>query len=355
MRGHRQSPSVSLIALSFGVVSATLWSKGAGANTAEQEYTGVRLQLDNDLFAQGGRSDRDYTGGLAVTISGRSAQESVLSLDPLLRSLDRLTIGAGESGSIVRTARQLGVMAFTPQDITQAAPQLNDRPYASLLFVANGRLRVDPDKTSAWFTSFSVGVLGLPGAEQLQNAIHDIVGSERARGYDNQISAGGEPTARYTVARQKLWMSTATSRLDIKTTVQASVGYLTETSAAISIRAGRFSTPWWSFNPELADYLAAPAPIAEGSAARSDKFFFAGARVKARAYNVFLQGQFRHSEVRHSSSNVEPLIAEAWVGFTSQVGKADLSYTLNYQTREVRSGPAARDYAWGAVQIAFRF
>jgi hypothetical protein len=59
--------------------------------------------------------------------------------------------------------------------------------------------------------------------------------------------------------------------------------------------------------------------------------------------------------VRHSSSNVEPLVAEAWVGFTSQVGKADLSYTLNYQTREVRTGPAARDYAWGAVQIAFRF
>lgn len=355
MRGQRPTPGVSLLALSCGVVSAALWSKGAAANTAEAEYTGFRLQLDNDLFAQGGRSDRDYTGGLAVTISGRSAQDSALSLDPLLKTLDRLSIGEGEDGSIVRTARQFGVMAFTPQDITQSAPQENDRPYASLVFIANGRLRVDPDKTAAWFTSFSIGVLGLPAAEQLQNAIHDVVGSARPRGYDNQISAGGEPTARYTVARQKLWMSTPTSTLDVKTTVQASVGYLTETSAAISIRAGRFSSPWWTFNPELTDYLAAPAPIAEPSARRADKFFFAGAKLKARAYNAFLQGQFRHSEVRHTSSNVEPLIAEAWVGFTSQVGKADFSYTLNYQTREVRSGPAARDYAWGAVQIAFRF
>ena len=356
MRGQRRPAPISLIGLGLGIVSATLWSKGVQANAAEQDYTGFRLQLDNDLFAQGGGSDRDYTGGLALTISGRSARDSVLSLDQPLKWLDQLTIGEGEIGGIVRTARQLGVMVFTPQDINQTAPQFNDRPYASLVFAANGRLRVDPDKTSAWFTSFTVGVLGLPVAEKLHNAVHDVVGSLRPRGYDNQISAGGEPTARYTVARQKLWMSAPTSTLDVKTTVQASVGYLTETSAAISIRAGRFSTPWWSFNPELTDYLAAPAPIAEGSSrGSSDKFFFAGARVKARAYNAFLQGQFRHSDVRHNSSNVEPFIAEAWMGFTSQVGKAELSYTLNYQTREVRNGPAARDYAWGAVQIAFRF
>lgn len=355
MRGQRRAPAVSLSALSFGVASVTLWGPGAWANTNEADYTGFRLQIDNDLFAKGGARDRDYTGGLAITISGNSAKESLLSLDPALRALDRLTLGENENGGIERTARQLGIIVFTPQNIDTTAPQFDDRPYASLVFLANGRLQVDADKTGAWFTSFTVGALGLPVAATLHNAVHDAVGSVRPRGYDNQISAGGEPTARYTVARQKLWMSTPTSTLDVKTTVQASVGFLTETSAAISIRAGRFSTPWWSFNPELTDYLAAPAPIAEGSRARADKFFFAGARVKARAYNAFLQGQFRHSEVRHSSSNVEPLVAEAWMGFTSQVGKTEFSYTLNYQTREVREGPAARDYAWGAVQIAFRF
>jgi hypothetical protein len=340
------------------VLLATTWVSNvwAGTQSAEREYTGFRLQLDNDLFARGGARDRDYTGGLAVTLSGRSAQDSLLSLDPALLALDKLFTADNQDDVIERHARQLGVMVFTPKDTLLKRAQPEDRPYASLVFVANGRLRVAPDRTSAWFSSFSVGALGLPVAERLHGAVHDIVGSPAPRGYDHQISAGGEPTARYTLARQKLWVSAPTSTLDVKTTVQASVGFLTETSAAISIRVGRFSTPWWSFNPELTDYLAAPAPVAEGNPSRSDLFFFAGARIKARAYNAFLQGQFRHSDVRYSANEVEPLVAEAWFGVTSQViGQTQLSYTINYQTAEVRHGQAARDYLWGAVQISHRF
>ena len=50
---------------------------------------GVRLQIDNDLFA-GGDHDRDYTGGLAITISGVAARDGFLSLDPILRTIDQL-------------------------------------------------------------------------------------------------------------------------------------------------------------------------------------------------------------------------------------------------------------------------
>lgn len=95
MRGQRRTPHESLIALSFGVASATLCGTGAWATTTEADYTGLRLQIDNDLFAKGGARDRDYTGGLAVTISGHSAKDSLLSLDPALRALDRLTLGEG--------------------------------------------------------------------------------------------------------------------------------------------------------------------------------------------------------------------------------------------------------------------
>jgi hypothetical protein len=247
-------------------------------------------------------------------------------------------------------------MVFTPSDTLQARAQPEDRPYASLFFIANGRLRVASDNRAAWFSSFSIGALGLPVSEQLHGAVHEVVGSARPRGYSHQISAGGEPTARYTLARQRLWMSAPSSTLDVKTTLQASAGYLTETSAAISVRIGRFSTPWWSFNPELTDYIPAPTPLIEGDRSAADFFFFAGARIKARAYNVFLQGQFRHSDVRLKSTEVEPLVAEAWMGVTSQVfGKTQMSYTLNFQSAEIRHGQAARDGLWGAVQISHRF
>ena len=49
----------------------------------EPEVSGVRLQIVNDLFA-GGERDRDYTGGMSITLSVTAARNVLLSLDPLL-------------------------------------------------------------------------------------------------------------------------------------------------------------------------------------------------------------------------------------------------------------------------------
>jgi hypothetical protein len=313
----------------------------------------LRVQIDNDLFA-GGEKDRDYTGGMGITISGERARDGLLSLDPLLRRLDELST-ANASDANVHYARQIGLMAFTPSNTLVTEVQPEDRPYASLLFLSNGRVRVDADDRGAWTSSLTIGVLGLSVSESLHNAVHELVGSERPRGYDHQISAGGEPTARYTLARQKLWIADPSGLVDVKTTVQGSVGFLTETSASISLRAGRFNSPWWGFAPELTDYMAAPVP-SESYRGGRELYVFAGARVKARAYNAFLQGQFRHSDVSYAADEIEPLLAEAWIGVVTQLlDQTQLSYALHYQTAELRDGPASRDSLWGAVQLTHAF
>jgi len=315
----------------------------------------LRLQIDNDLFA-GDEQDRDYTGGMGITMSGERARDGLLSLDPLLRKLDR----ASADGPIIEDenvyyARQIGLMAFTPSDTLVTEVQPDDRPYASLLFLSNGRVRVDADERGVWTSSLTIGVLGLSVSESLHSAVHEVVGSERPRGYDHQISAGGEPTARYSLARQKLWIADPSGRVDVKTTVQGSVGFLTETSASISVRAGRFNSPWWAFAPELTDYMSAPVPTESYRGGR-EMYVFAGARVKARAYNAFLQGQFRHSDVRYAADETRPLLAEAWVGVVTQIlDQTQLSYALHYQTAELRDGPASRDALWGAVQLTHAF
>lgn len=312
----------------------------------------VRLQIDNDLFA-GDNQDRDYTGGMSITISGDRARDGLLSLDPLLRRLDRFVVNGEETN--VHYARQIGLLAFTPKDTLVSEVQPNDRPYASLLFVSNGRVTVDADDRGAWTSSLTIGVLGLSLTSDVHGAVHELVGSEKPRGYDHQISAGGEPTARYTLARQKLWIADPSGHIDVKTTVQGSVGFLTETSASISVRAGRFNSPWWSFAPELTDYMSAPVP-SENYRGGRELYVFAGARVKARAYNAFLQGQFRDSEVRYTSAEVQPLLAEAWIGVVTQIlDQTQLSYALHYQTAELRDGPASRDALWGAVQLTHAF
>ena len=86
-------------------------------------------------------------------------------------------------------------MAFTPSDVLDPRPIQNDRPYASLLFTSNGRVQVSGDR-SAWTSSLSVGLLGLPLSGELHKGVHKVTGSDPPRGYDHQISAGGEPTAR---------------------------------------------------------------------------------------------------------------------------------------------------------------
>lgn len=318
----------------------------------EQEISGVRLHIDNDLFA-GRNLDRDYTGGLAITLSGTAARDGLLSLDPVLTRIDELF--ESSPAASVRHARQIGLIAFTPSDIITDEAQQADRPYASLLFASNGRVRVDADDRGAWTSSLTVGFLGLHLSETLHDLVHEAVGSEKPQGYDHQISAGGEPTARYMLARHKLVYADPAGRVDVKTTVEGSVGFLTETSAAISMRIGSFDTPWWTFSPELADYIAAPTPV-ESLGAQREVYFFAGARVTARAYNAFLQGQFRHSDVRYSYDEIEPIVGHAWVGVMTQMfANTEVSYALHYQTAELRDGKAARDAFWGGVQLAHSF
>jgi hypothetical protein len=318
----------------------------------ERAISSVRVHIDNDLFAI--RSlDRDYTGGLAITLSGTAARDGWLSLDPLLTRIDELFEGAPSANA--RHARQIGLIAFTPSDIVSDEAQQADRPYASLLFASNGRVRVDADNRGAWSSSLTVGLLGLQLSESLHNAVHRAVGSEEPQGYNHQISDGGELTARYMLARQNLWYADPTGHVEVKATVQGSVGFLTETSAAMSMRIGRLDTPWWSFAPELADYVAAPTPK-ESFGFQWEMYFFAGARVTARAYNVFLQGQFRHSDVQYSYDEIEPIVAHAWIGILTQLfPNTELSYALYYQTAEVRDGKAARDAYWGTVQLAHSF
>ena len=351
--------NITLVALAVLAAALILPSSHASAQddawrtwVPEREISGVRVHIDNDLFA-GRNLDRDYTGGMAITLAGAAARDSLLSLDPVLTRIDELF---GDSpAATVRHARQIGLIALTPSDIITDEAQQADRPYASLLFASNGRMRVDADDRGAWSSSLTVGLLGLHVSQSLHDAVHRAVGSEAPQGYDHQISSGGEPTARYMLARHDLVYADPAGHIDVKTTVEGSVGYLTQTSASVSLRIGRFDTPWWSFAPELADYIAAPTPV-ESLGAQREMYFFAGASVTARAYNAFLQGQFRHSDVRYSYSEVEPLVAEAWIGVMTQLfPNTELSYALHYQTAELRDGKAARDAFWGGVQLAHSF
>lgn len=322
----------------------------------EKHNTGWALYVDNDVFTTG-NVDQDYTGGFALTLSGRRAVTYRFSLQNVLNRLNALTrfqrFHQGKE-RFQKHSIEFGLTLFTPSDIETPHPIPDDHPYASLLFMANVQQTVIPEQRISYRSALTVGLLGLELAEQVQKGLHRAFNVQEPKGWDNQISDGGEPTAKYTLSMQKTLINKRTRKglgNEVNTALEANLGFSTDFNVAISWRWGRILTPWWSFNPEQSDYISLGAPVInerEGGK-RGEFYLLAGANVRYRLYNAILQGQFRHSEVEFSRSDLKDIIAEMWVGFTKELRSGyRLSFIARARSKEIK-GPNAREPVWGGV------
>jgi hypothetical protein len=325
----------------------------------EKRNAGWTLAFDNDALLLADR-DYDYTGGGAVTLTGRRAAEWPVTLDGALDWFERLVPSReAQPPYFTLHALQLGVLAFTPDDLNATVPIRDDRPYASLLFLSNSRTYIRHPLAPVYQTSFTLGVLGLPLAGVVQKRIHRGLGLGRVpEGWDFQIAEGGEPTLQFNWSAQSLLASNfqaARTEYELKWGADLSAGFITEANASVSVRWGRINTPWWSFTPERVEYLSQPAPVIGGSVRPGvrELYVWAGVKARARAYNVFLQGQFRDSEVTFESSRLNHLIGEAWFGVTWQVSQEyRLSYVVRHQSSELKEGAGSRTALWAGVLIS---
>jgi hypothetical protein len=318
---------------------------------------GYAVQIDNDLFS-GAHRDEDYSWGGAVTYASPRPGKLTKPLHDTRAFLDRWLVpdeteNAGWTPA--QQATQIGILAMTPETLRSPDPIYDDRPFASLVFVTSSQMRVLDAGNRARFSSFTFGMLGLHAAEAIQRGIHVLADDERPLGWEHQISAGGEPTFRYVEAQQWLLNSAHSGNglPELKLTASGSAGFLTEASVALSARWGRIQSPWWSFGPELGDYTGAPvAPVGSFSSANPAEIFaFAGFRLKARAYNALLQGQFRHSDVRVDSDDLANTQAEAWMGIASTWADTRITYAIHYASAEMNTEPGRRGLIWAGINF----
>jgi len=341
-----------------GLWLLTLACAAAAEPPREEPYdAGWAFYVDNDALSPKG-GDRDYTGGFSLTLSGRRARDAWWSLDGLRGSVDHV-LGLDKlyaDRELTRHSVEVGATVFTPGDLANPALQVGDRPYASLIYVAHTAVQVAPARDVAYLSTLTLGLLGLPIVGDAQKALHRAVGATQPLGWENQISNGGEPTLRYSVARVKRSWAGDLGGVDgeMTTTWRASVGYITEASYGVATRFGAFRTPWWSYNPQIAEYAEKSIPVVASEGGGAEHYAWGGFNLKARAYNAFLQGQFRESAVTFSSSELNHLIAEAWLGYTwATAGGWRFSYVLRAQSPEVRSGPANRTETWGGIILSY--
>jgi hypothetical protein len=323
----------------------------------EPDDSGWAFYVDNDLLAGTG-TDRDYTGGFSLTFSGRRARRTPLSLDAWRAGLDRL-VGVDRfyaDREFSRHSLETGLTVFTPGHLSDPAEQIGDRPYASLIYLANTGVEVAPARGVAYLSTLTLGVIGAPFVADLQRDLHRAFGDTEPVGWQNQISDGGEPTFRYAFARVRRAWSGRLGDTDgeMTTTWRGSVGYLTELSFGVASRFGKIRTPWWSYNPQIAEYAEKSVPVVESEGGGTERYWWTGFNIRARAYNVFLQGQFRDSPVTFAPDALRPVVLEAWLGYTWALADGwRFSYVLRGQSSEIRNGPGDRVLRWGGVIVSY--
>lgn len=317
---------------------------------AEPADTGWALALDNDWFFPGANQDRDYTGGISFTMAGRRAQFAPLSLDRPRAGLNHLL--RLEKDLPARHSIEYGLVVFTPQELHDLKAQVGDRPFANLLYVASTGVDIDERHDTAWLSTLSAGVLGAAAVGDMQKGMHHVLGLDDPVGWGNQVSDGGELTARYSIARtQRSWQGDfLQAHGEVTESWRLSVGYLSQLTFGVAGRMGILDSPWWSYNPQIADYAEKSVPVTDGGV---EHYWWGGLSLHLRAYNAFLQGQFRDSNHTFAPDELRPVVAEAWAGYTCAFSSGwRLSYALRGQSSEIRVGPGNRAVIWGGIVIS---
>jgi hypothetical protein len=314
-----------------------------------------QLRIDNDSMTSLVR-DRNYTGGITFSQSGRRAAERFYSLDGWLGKLDSL-FKIGTDSTKLRHSMQFGLLVFTPENLSRKEPIFDDHPYSNLVFLANSRQALSDDESSVTRSMLLLGLLGTNTAKLVQSGLHKIIDVEKANGWDNQISDGGELTFRYSLSRTRLLKTNYqvdTTNYDISTTLEGNIGFTTDVNAGISLRVGKIHSLGWLSLAEPSDnFTAAYAPLVNWEKNReTELFFLAGVNLRLRAYNVLLQGQFRNSKVTYSYSELNPLIGEIWLGAAAAFSNGwQTSFIIRARTKEFDARQAT-NHIWGGLTIS---
>jgi hypothetical protein len=325
---------------------------------SESYNAGWEFYFDNDVML-GSTKDRNYTGGIALTLAGRRAATYPYSLDGWLGRLEHLS-GFGEltqgDNNFRRHAIEFGLTLFTPDDITTSAPIHDDHPYANLLFLANSRITVDPDRGRIYQSNLLLGLLGSSVGEQVQKQIHRLTDSEIPQGWENQISEGGELTFKHSLSvHQVLHSHNGALSYDLRGGLEAGLGYTTDLSVSLSARWGQLITPWWSFTPHQHEYVNLGQTLSDNAQQGpngAEFYLWGGVQLKYRLYNALLQGQFRDSAVTFGREQLEPLIVSGWLGITKTFDNGlGLSFVMQAQRSEIDS-PKGDKIVWGGLVVS---
>lgn len=318
------------------------------AMSGEDVRRGYSLYFDQDLLVPGTNDDRDYTMGLGFEVF--EDQGPLYLFGGVIDSFGK-ALGFADLTGRVYQSWFFGSLTYTPDDIANPEPIFDDRPYASLLYLANKKVVADDDQVLG--TELMIGMIGLDVSEQVQTSLHTGVRKRRGsvepkdpQGWRYQISDGGEPTVRLRLARSH--RLAAGDAWDFAGGWEANLGFQTNASIGASLRAGDIASPFWGLPYD---------PINRGAFVpwlRSDEWYLWGAgRLRAVAYDALLQGQFRHSEVTVDPDDMRRLVWEGGVGLTKAWPGFQVTFAVNAKAGDTTLAKAPDEHVWGGIYVSW--
>lgn len=282
----------------------------------------IQIFIENDSF---GGSDQYYTNG--IKIGGGIPADKVIGLfsRPPNALLDFISDGGSNHFGLF-----IGQNLYTPKDITIAAPQPNDRPWAAWAYIGAVAQSVKDDRLHT--VEFDLGFVGAPAlGKPVQTFWHDyIVDAPEPQGWGNQIRAEPGLMLAY-VHKRRYGPSTG---VQVVPHVGASVGNI-----MTLVRAGgivRFGQNMTGFGP---DGIEPGGAMLKNTRSQQDAgrrqswewFAFAGVDGRFVPYNIFLDGSLFRSGPSITRNDT---VYDITGGLSARIDKIRLSVTRVKRSEE---------------------
>ena len=303
-----------------------------------------QLTVDNDAFSG---SDNGYSGGAEYSWGYKGFSEfGSERLPAWIHFLTRNLYISDLPDRQRAIAYGIQGQVYTPDDTDSRELVKDDRPYAGLL-LWRGTLHAFNDTVSDRL-GLQLGVVGpASGGETFQDFFHDLVGSDKANGWDHQLE--NEPVIR--VEAERLWRlgdgSLGGTEFDTIGMAQAGVGNLrSDAGLGLALRVGKnLADTWATASPDVAK-MARALP---GGRASSWQLFFTlhGSYV---ANDITIDGNT--FEDSHSVS-LEHAQALGSLGFAFSRDNWGLLFAYQMGTDEFEDQDYDREFA--TLSIAYSF
>ncbi len=321
-----------------------------------ESFDTFTLYIENDYFAG---TDYGYTGGLQMTWStpfkfNRTDYHLPGWADSIVRRLPFINDSDKENA----VSFSIGQMVYTPENIQTKELIKDDRPYAGIsYFTAGIHSKTGQQKTTL---ELDLGIIGPHSyAGDFQNWGHEVTGSDRPNGWDNQL----EDEFLIEAICETRWRLTHGDldhhlNYDIFPHLGGRVGNMAiYANTGIEMRLGwnlpaNFGTCPISAGCETNSAFGARdlTGIGLAGASRFGIHFFMSYEGRVVLHDITLDGNtFRDSH----SVDKKILVADIMAGIACNKGKFKFTYAYIYRTKQFKT----QDYdtIFGSLSFVFLF